>query len=415
MNPNVDKIFNYKSYANIKDVPEVVDLAVLVVPASSVLEALEDCGKSGLKAAIIITSGFAETGQEGIDLQNGLVDIIQKWGISVVGPNCEGVFNADDHINLTFAPKRPPQGGISFISQSGALGANTMFRWAAERQVGFSKFFSSGNEAGLNSADYLEYLSQDPATQVVMIYLEGVKDGRKFVEALRKTCRVKPVVIMKGGETAIGARAVESHTGVLAGSDAVFSAACKQAGAIRVYDADELFDIAMTFAGQAIPRGKKVGLVTGAGGGMGVIAADACAKLGLSVPPFSEETVARLRNILPAYAPVKNPVDLTPIFDPMRLVKCTEIALQDESIDSVISMGFGWRSDLISVEAKAVEEFVKLRAYGKPVLVVTPASKWEFETLRTLEAAGFPVFLTPRRAAMALAALVANGEMRKEA
>ena len=173
---------------------------------------------------------------------------------------------------------------------------------------GFLKFFSSGNEADLNSADYLEYLSQDAATQVVMIYLEGVKDGRKFLEALRKTCRVKPVVIMKGGETAAGARAVESHTGVLAGSDAVFSAACKQAGATRVYDADELFDIAMTFAGQTIPRGKNVGLVTGAGGGMGVIAADACAKLGLSVPPFSEETVARLRNILPAYAPVKNPV-----------------------------------------------------------------------------------------------------------
>jgi acetyltransferase len=410
VNPNVKEILGYKCYGNIKEVPETVDLAVLVVPALSVLEAMQDCVERGLKAAIIITSGFAETGQEGRKLQNDLVDIIQKGGMSVVGPNCEGIFNANDNVNLTFAPKHPPKGGISFISQSGALGANTMFRWAAERQVGFSKFSSSGNEADLSSADYLEYLSQDPATKVAMIYLEGVKDGRKFFEALRKTCQVKPVVIMKGGETTIGARAVESHTGVLAGSDAVFSAACKQAGAVRVYDADELFDVAMTFAGQPIPKGKNVGLVTGAGGGMGVIAADACAKLGLTAPPYSEGTMAKLRNILPSYAPVNNPVDLTPIFDPMRLVKCTEIALQDEKVDSVISMGFGWRSDLVSIEAEAVEEFVKLRAYGKPVLVVSPSSKWEFESLRQLEAMGYPVFLTPKKAALALAALVANGE-----
>lgn len=406
VNPQANEILGFPTYSSVIDIPEPVDLAMIVVPAPTVLRAMEDCVKKGVKGAVVISAGFAETGPKGKKLQEEMVEIARRGGLRFVGPNCEGIFNATANIDLTFAAKSPKKGGISFISQSGAIGANTMFRWGAERGVGFNMFCSSGNEADLCSTDYLEYISQDKETKVVMMYLEGIKNGRKLFKVAKKIAKSKPIVIMKGGETEAGSRAVLSHTGVLAGSNILFNAVCKQTGMIKVDDADEFFDVAMTFETQPLPKGSRVGIVTGAGGGMGVIAVDACVKLGLDIPIYSASTRAKLRDILPAYAPVNNPVDLTPIFDPMRLVRCTEIVLQDEKVDSVISMGFGWRTDLISVELSAVEEFLELKKYGKPIFVVSVSSKHEFETLRKLEVEGVPVFLIPSRAARAIAALV---------
>ncbi len=406
VNPKTQKIFDWTTNPNVTSIPSKVDLAVVVVPAIAVPAVLKDCVTKGIHGAVVITSGFAEVDAEGRKLQEKMVKIAQSGKLKFVGPNCEGVFNASENVNLTFAAKAPINGGISFISQSGAIGANTMFRWGAERGVGFNIFASSGNEADLCSSDYLEYIGEDTATRVIMMYVEGITKGREFFEIAKKVTKRKPVVLLKGGETDAGSQAVSSHTGVLAGSSAVFDAVCKQAGITKVEDVDELFEVSMTFDSQPLPKGNNVGIVTGAGGGMGVLAVDACVKLGMEVPNYAATTRKKLQSMLPSYAPVSNPVDLTPIFDPMRLVRCTEVVLQDPRIESVISMGFGWRTDLISIESAAVEEFLKLKEYGKPLVVVSVSSKSEFETLRNLEANGVPVFLTPKHAARAIAALI---------
>jgi acetyl coenzyme A synthetase (ADP forming)-like protein len=406
VNPSAERILDLTAYPNASSIPVKVDLAVVVVPASVVPSVLEDCVAKGIRGAVVITSGFAEAGVEGRKIQEEIVKIAQRGKLRFVGPNCEGIFNASKNVNLTFAPKAPPNGGISFISQSGAIGANTMFRWGAERGVGFNIFASSGNEADLCSSDYLDYIGEDSATRVIMMYVEGISKGREFFDVAKRVTKKKPVVLLKGGETDAGSQAVSSHTGVLAGSSAVFNAVCKQAGITKVEDVDELFEVAMTFNSQPLPSGNNVGIVTGAGGGMGVLAVDACVKLGMGVPNYADTTRKKLQAMLPSYAPVNNPVDLTPIFDPMRLVRCTEVVLQDPGVESVISMGFGWRTDLISIESAAVNEFLKLKNYGKPLVVVSVSSKSEFETLRTLEAKGIPVFLTPKHAAHAIAALI---------
>jgi len=406
INPRDREIMGFQAYSKVVEVPETIDVAVIVVPASAVLQAMEECVKKGVRGAVIITSGFAETGVKVRELQERMAEVAHKGGLRFVGPNCEGIFNASANVDMTFAPKSPKKGGISFISQSGAIGANTMFRWGAERGVGFNVFCSSGNEADLSSADYLQYVGQDEDTRVVMMYVEGIKKGRLFFEVAKRTSQTKPIVLMKGGQTEAGSRAVSSHTGVLSGSSVIFDTVCRQTGIVKVDDVDELFDVSMTFETQPLPKGSNVGIVTGAGGGMGVVAVDACIKRELYVPVFSENTIAQLKASLPPYAPVNNPVDLTPPFDPARLVKCTEIVLQDEKIDSVISMGFGWRTDMVSVELAAVEEFLGLKKYGKPIVMVSVASKCEFETLRKLEAEGIPVFLTPGKASRAIAALV---------
>ncbi|MGD0159313.1 MAG: CoA-binding protein [Candidatus Bathyarchaeia archaeon] len=414
INPHIREIMSFRAYSRVAEVPDKIDLAVIVVPALAVLQAMKECVEKEIKGAVVITSGFAETGAKGRELQEKMAEIAEKGGLRFVGPNCEGIFNASANLDLTFAPKSPKKGGISFISQSGAIGANTMFRWGAERGVGFQVFCSSGNEADLGSTDYLEYVSLDKDTRVVMMYVEGVKKGKLFLEAARRTTMTKPIVLMKGGQTEAGSRAVSSHTGVLSGSNVIFDAVCKQTGIVKVEDVDELFDVSMTFETQPLPKGSNVGIVTGAGGGMGVVAVDACTKRELNVPIFSKDTIAQLKAILPPYAPVNNPVDLTPPFDPMRLVKCTEIVLRDKIIDSVISMGFGWRTDMVSVELAAVEEFIKLKEYGKPIVMVSVASKCEFEVLRKLEAEGVPVFLTPGKASRAIAALVEYQKYRSK-
>jgi acetyl coenzyme A synthetase (ADP forming)-like protein len=406
VNPQAPNILGFKAFPTVASISGEVDLAVIVVPASAVLEAMKDCVQKGVKGAVVITSGFAETGPQGRELQEKMVQIARSGGLRFVGPNCEGIFNATTKIDLTFSPKSPRKGGISFISQSGAIGANTMFRWGNERGVGFNIFCSSGNEADLCSPDYLEYAGEDGGTKVIMMYIEGIRNGRRLLEVAKKVTQNKPIVIMKGGETETGSRAVSSHTGSISGSDTIFRTVCAQTGMIKVEDVDELFDITMTFDCQPVPKSNRVGIVTGAGGGLGVVAVDACVKLGLDVPTYSENTRAELRSLLPHYAAVNNPVDLTPIFDPMRLVKCTETVLRDERIDSVISMGFGWRTDLVSVELAAVDEFLKLKQFEKPLVVVSVSSKCEFETLRKLESGGIPVFLTPSKASRAIAALL---------
>jgi acetyl coenzyme A synthetase (ADP forming)-like protein len=413
VNPDQKEILNLPAYSSLLEIPGPVDLAVIVVRSSAAMEVMKQCVEKKVKGAVVISAGFSEAGSS--RQQEELTKMASTGNVRIIGPNCEGILNSSIKLDLTFAVKTPQNpGGISFISQSGAIGANTMFRWAYERGIGLNLFVSSGNEADLSASEYLEYFAQDPRTKVMMVYLEGVKNGRKFLDVTRKITKVKPVVLLKGGQSEAGARAVQSHTGVLAGSDLVFDAACRQAGIAKVEDIDELLDFAFAFETQPIPNGNRVGLVTGAGGGMGVIATDACEKLGLEVPIYSRRTREELRNlppeILPSYAPINNPIDLTPgsgSYDALRLLKVTEIALKDENTDSLILMGFNHRPESVSTENTLAEKITELKRYGKPILVVSVSSKYEYnETLKKLETGGIPVFLTPRKAAKALAAMV---------
>jgi acetyl coenzyme A synthetase (ADP forming)-like protein len=413
VNPDQKEILGLSVFPSLVDIPGPVDLAVIVVRSSTALEVLKQCVRKKVKGAVVISAGFSEAGSS--QLQRDLVETASKGNVRIVGPNCEGILNSTVGLDLTFAAKTPQTvGGISFISQSGAIGANTMFRWAYERGIGFSLFVSSGNEADLSASDYLEYFGQDPKTRVIMVYLEGVKKGREFLDVARRVGCTKPIVLLKGGESEAGARAVLSHTGVLAGSDLIVKAACRQAGIILVEDIDELLDFAFTLETQPIPKGNRVGLVTGAGGGMGVIATDACIKLGLEVPAYSSKTRGRLRSlppeVLPSYASVNNPIDLTPgsgSYNSLRVLEVAEIALQDENTDSLLLMGFNHRPESVSTEATLAERIVDLKRYGKPILVVSVSSKYEYhETLKKLEAGGIPVFLTPKRATKALAAMI---------
>lgn len=415
VNPHLREILGLPVYRSVDDILEPVDLAVIVVRASLTLEIMKKCVEKGVKGVIVISSGFSEIGPEGKKLQEDLVEIADKGNVRIIGPNCQGVFNAEAKLDLTFAAKTPQtSGGISFISQSGALGANTMFRWAYERGIGFNIFVSSGNEADLSTTDYLEYFGQDPRTKVIMMYLESIKNGRKFVEVASRVAKTKPIVLLKGGETQAGARAALSHTGALACSTTIFNAACKQAGITKVEDVEELLDVAMAFETQPLPSGNRVGIVTGAGGGMGVVATDACIKLGLEVPFFSMNTRNNLRSlppsILPPYAPVNNPIDLTPgsgSFDSMRILKVAETVLQDKNIESLLLMGFNYRPESMQTEVTLAEEVINLKKYGKPILVVSVSSKYEYhKALSKLEAGGIPVFLTPTRASTVLAALI---------
>ncbi|MEM3013138.1 MAG: CoA-binding protein, partial [Candidatus Bathyarchaeia archaeon] len=278
INPNADKILGLKCYKSILEVPEQVDLAVIVVPGKIVPTVAEECGKKGVKGLVVISAGFSETGREGTQLEKELLAICRKYNIRMQGPNCLGLINTQNRMNATFAAAQPSAGNIAFISQSGALGS-TILNWALQNDVGFTSFISLGNEADLTAADFLEFLAEDEQTRAVGLYIEGVKDGSHFIEVAKKISMKKPVIVLKSGTTDVGVRAVSSHTGSLAGSDVAFSAAFRKAGIIRVDRLEELFELVLAFENQPLPKDKNVLIITN-GGGPGILVADACEKMG---------------------------------------------------------------------------------------------------------------------------------------
>src|SRR3990170_2485473 len=285
-----------------------VDLAVITVPAPAVLSALKDCVAKGVGGAVVISAGFRESGEDGRKREAELREWLRGQPIRVLGPNCLGWIRPSRRLNVTFAPGMPEAGGIAFVSHSGAL-AVAILDWARERRMGFSLFASLGNQADLTEADVLEAVTADAETRVIAAYIEGVADGRRFFEALCAAAAVKPVVLLKAGRSAEGARAVSSHTGALAGSDQAFDAAVKQAGALRAGTVEELFDLARGLVSQPLPRGRRLLVVTN-GGGLGIVATDAAREAGLAVDPLDAAGRGRLAAVLPPTASLANPVDL---------------------------------------------------------------------------------------------------------
>jgi len=334
VNPKAQEIHGEKVYPSIKDIPYPVDLAVIVVPAHLVPQVMEESGERGVKVAVIISAGFKETGIEGARLEHRVIDIANRYGMRVLGPNCLGVSNTGCGLNATFAKENPITGDIAMISQSGAL-LTAILDWAKAERIGFSKVVSLGNKSDISEIDLLDALKDDEQTKVICAYMEGINRGREFINTAAIVSKKKPIIAIKSGVTDAGARAVSSHTGTLAGSNQAFDSAFRQSGVIRADSVEDLFDYAVGFAYQPLPLGRNVAILTNAGG-PGIMATDACEEHGVPLASFEHETVDALRAVLPAAAGVYNPIDVLGDAKPDRYRTAMQIALNDANVNAMI-------------------------------------------------------------------------------
>jgi len=310
VNPHAEEVGGVTAYRSVRDVPGDVDLVIIAVPAAAVVDVVDDCIAKRVGAIVVISAGFGETGERGRAVEIALRERVRAAGIRMIGPNCMGVVNTDPafHLNASFSPAFPPEGGIAFSSQSGALGL-AILEYAQQLNLGLSTFASVGNKADVSANDLLEYWEHDPRTRVILLYLESFGNPRRFREIARRVTRRKPIVAVKAGRSLSGARAASSHTGALAASDTVVDALFRDSGVIRTETLEELFDVAALLAHQPLPSGKRVAILTNAGG-PGILAADACEGFGLAVPPLDPATITGLRGFLSGAASIGNPVDM---------------------------------------------------------------------------------------------------------
>lgn len=407
INAHADMVQGIRSVPSILAAEGAVDLAVITVPAPAVLAALKECVAKGVAGAVVISAGFREAGEEGRKREAELREWLRDQPIRVLGPNCLGWIRPSRCLNLTFAPGMPEPGGIAFVSHSGAL-AVAILDWARERRMGFSLFASLGNQADITEADVLEAVAADTETRVIAGYIEGVADGRRFFEALRATAAVKPVVLLKTGRSAEGARAVSSHTGALAGSDRAFDAAVKQAGALRVGTVEELFDVARGLASQPLPRGRRLLVVTN-GGGLGIVATDAARDAGLEVEPLEAPVRERLAAALPPTASLANPVDLVGDADATRYSHALH-AIGGAAADAALVMLTAQATtDALGV-ARAV--IVATRSWSIPVAGAFVGGARVAPGVRALEEAGIPCYPFPEPAVRTLAGMARLWERR---
>jgi acetyltransferase len=337
VSPKEKSIKGIKAYKYVVDVPDDIDLAILVFPSSVCHMALEQCGQKGIKSVIIISAGFKEVGEAGLAKEKQLVEIARKYDMSFIGPNCLGVINTapDTMLNASFAREMPETGNIGFLSQSGAL-CTAVLDYAQAKHIGFSKFISFGNKADISEIDLLYYLMNDDETKVILMYLEEISDGKALISAAQHIIQKsgKPILIIKSGRTEEGASAAASHTGSLAGADDICDAAFEQAGIIRCDNIEEMFNKAIAFAYQPAPRSEKVAIITNAGG-PGVLTTDAAISSGLKLAKFSEETTKVLKKALPATANIKNPIDVIGDARADRYVSAIQAAFDDEDVAGV--------------------------------------------------------------------------------
>ncbi len=334
INPSAGDILGKKAFPSVSAVGREIDLVVVSIPARLVADALKDCAKAKVKAAVVLSAGFKEIGHEGIKLEQEMLKIAADNGIRIMGPNCLGVINTSNNMNASFAADMLAKGNTALFSQSGALGVAIM-DWALENNFGFSKFISLGNKSDLNEVDFLEYFIDDPETGIILGYIEDVVDGKRFMEVARRATRVKPVALIKSGGTEAGARAASSHTGALAGSETAFNAAFKQTGIMRAMGIQELFDTALAFSGGKLPKGDRLLIITNAGG-PGIIAADTADKLKIKLPPMTKETIDSIADLLPSNASLYNPVDIIGDATSERYRIVLEKAITDPNVDGVL-------------------------------------------------------------------------------
>ena len=337
VNKDATVVQSVASYKSVMDCPDPVDLAFLAIPAKYVASAARECAKKGVKALVVISSGFAEIGGDGVGLQDELVGICSESGMRLVGPNCMGIVNTEQAVKLNgqFAPVRSIPGKIGFVSQSGALGY-AIIDHANNLGLGMSSFVSVGNKADISSNDLIEYWEEDENTDLILVHMESFGNPRKFARLATRTARKKPIVVVKSGRSAAGFRATQSHTGALvAASDVSVDALFRQSGVVRTDSLEEMFDVAAFLATQPAPRGPRVAIITNAGG-PGILAADACESFGLSVPEFEEQTKETLRGFLLPIAGTRNPVDMTSAATADDYARAMAAVSHDPNVDSLI-------------------------------------------------------------------------------
>jgi acetyl coenzyme A synthetase (ADP forming)-like protein len=409
VNPSAEVVQSVHAYKSILDIPGPVDLAVIVVPAKLVMAAAKECAQKGVHGMVVITAGFAETGPAGREMQRELMAIARESGMRVIGPNCMGVINTHDDVrmNATFSPNAPLQGNVGFLSQSGALGL-AVIEYANTLNLGLSTFISVGNKADLSGNDFIQYWAEDPATDVIALYLESLGNPRKFARITRRVGRHKPILAVKSGRSSAGARATSSHTGALLGaSDVTVDALFKQAGVIRTDTLGEFFDVATLLANQPRPKGNRVAILTN-GGGPGILCADACEADGLIVPQVPDEIKAKLSEFLPADAGLNNPVDMIAAAPGESYRKALKLLADWDGIDAIIilyvpvlvtnseEIAAGVRAACLEIEREI------------PMLSVFLSSKGTPDTLKT-EGLSIPSYPFPEDAARALAHAVRYG------
>jgi acetate---CoA ligase (ADP-forming) len=395
------------AYASIADVPEVVDLAVVCLPGSLVHDAAEEALASGVRALCVISSGFAEVGAEGRERQERLLDLVRAHGGRLVGPNCLGIAVPRFGLNATFGPRPLPPGPIAFSSQSGALGL-ALLEKAAERNLGFSSFVSIGNKADVSSNDLLEWWKDDDETKLVLLYLESFGNPQKFARLAQRVARRKPVLALKAGSTEAGARAARSHTAALASSDTAVEALFRQAGVIRTGTLEELIDAAALLSSQPLPRGRRVGVITNAGG-LGILCADACAAAGLELPELSEETRASLQPFLPEDASLGNPIDLLGSATAATFETVIPPLLEDKRLDALIVLFVPPVVAGADEVAVAIDDAVARTNTDKPVLAVLISGRGTPAALRE-DGSSVASFAYPESAARALGLAAARFE-----
>ncbi len=420
VNPSAQVVQSVLAWPSVSSIPGDVDLAVIAIPANRVNAALEECGRKGVRGAIVITAGFKETGPEGAERERQLRETARRHNMRLVGPNCLGVLNTESHIRLdaTFAPAWPPAGPVAFSSQSGALGL-AILETAGALGLGISQFVSVGNKADVSGNDLLEYWEHDAKTKVILLYLESFGNPQRFTQIARRVGRTKPIVAVKSGRTRSGARVASSHTGSLAGSDTAVDALCRQSGVIRTDTIEELFDVAMLLASQPLPRGARVGIVTNAGG-PAIMASDACESHGLELATLSEATLTALREFLPPEASVRNPVDMIASARPESFEKSVRLLLTDPNVDALLAIYVPPIVTQPSEVAAAIlrgasEAAAELAGKGeppKPILSCFMGAHGVPEVMRSLQRGHVPSYPFPESAAMALARAVSYSRWR---
>ncbi len=407
VNPTAHTILGKYVVGSVDKLPDDVDLAVLVLPGKAVPPCVRDLAARGVRACVVISSGFKEVGGEGTLLEQELARTAEETGVRIIGPNCIGIMDTAVGLNASFAGAMPNKGHIGFFSQSGAM-CLAILDWSLDNAIGFSKFISLGNKVDVTEIEILEFLAQDDDTRVIMGYLESVADGRRFMEVARKATKVKPVVLVKSGITTAGARAASSHTGALAGADAAYEAAFKQCGILRVHSVRELFNLAQALARQPLPKGAALAVVTNSGG-PGIIAADAAELTGLHMAGLRPETVDDLRSFLPPIASFYNPVDMTGTATPALYERALSVVAQDPNVDGVAVL----MTPAASLNSKELAEHLCKVKVDKPVFsVMMGRHSVEQGRIYCMEQ-GMPSFDFPEDAVQAMRGMLAYRQWRE--
>ena len=399
VNPKPKKIFGLDPYPTVLDIMAKIDLAIALVPAKLIPKVATDCGEAGVRALVIITSGFREIGEEGIRLQEELKEIGERFGMRIMGPNCEGFVNCYASLFATgfktMFKDSTRAGPISIISQSGCVTGLT-YKRIQERGIGISIAASVGNEVDLKAIDYFRYLAEEPNTKVIASFLEGIRDGKRFKEQMKSVTRSKPVVILKVGRSEASKAAAMSHTGSMVGRDEIISSVFMQCGIVRADTVDELLDISLAFASQPVLRGAGIGIIT-TGGGLGVHTADMCAQSGFTVPRLSQDAEKRIEKLIGSYGSLRNPVDLGTGFSAQNPAEVTEIMAGEPGIDAIIFVLTAFPKVQIAENLLAVK-----KKLSKPVLLISTAEKASGEAYEYFINNGFPVYSSPCRVTNAL-------------